>query len=66
MNYIIYLIAAMAFILLAILTALYAHKVVFGANDSVARSKGKNGDVSIDEICDKFLKLTNLGDVQVP
>lgn len=66
MNYTIYLIAAIAFAFLAYLTARYAHKVVFGSDDSVARSKGKNGDVSFDEICEDFLKLTNLGDVHVP
>lgn len=66
MNYIIYLIVAVAFILIAFLSAIHAHKVVFGSSDSVARSKGKNGDVCFDEICDTFLKLTNLGDVQIP
>jgi len=38
-----------------------AYKVVIQHNETVVHHKAKNGDVRLDEIAEKYLKLTNLG-----
>ena len=67
MNYIVYyIIITFIFLLVISLSILCAYKTVLAPNDSVAIDLGSNGDLQLDDICEPYLKLTNLGDVQVP
>ena len=66
MDYIIYISVAIVFIVMISISAIFAFKVVFSRKETVASKKRKNGDVSLDEICEDFLELTNLGEVKVP
>ncbi len=54
------IIIAFAFLVIALWVAIFfGYKQIIKNKKTYARKKAQNGDVHLDEICPKYLKLTN-------
>ncbi|MBQ3603964.1 MAG: hypothetical protein IJA02_09000 [Clostridia bacterium] len=59
-NYLIIAISSIAVLSALSITAIIAYRRVIKDTKTYARTKPHNGDILLDDICPKYLKLTNV------
>lgn len=59
-NLIVAIIAAVAFIIVFLVTIIYQYVSIVKNKKTYSRQKSLNGDIYLDDVCEKYLSLTNL------